>query len=78
MCGHATLGTLWLLSQQGRLAGPDVRIETLASLLSSSDNGAGSSLLVTPHGEGGYGYRSASTREEGAGGLVRGTGGHGL
>ena len=28
MCGHATLGALWLLARQGRLAGPAVRIAT--------------------------------------------------
>lgn len=28
MCGHATIGALWLLARQGRLSGSTVRIET--------------------------------------------------
>jgi len=36
MCGHATLGTLWLLRRMGKLARDEARIETLSGVLHGS------------------------------------------
>ena len=33
MCGHATLGTIWLLRRLGKLRGTEARIETLSGLV---------------------------------------------
>jgi PhzF family phenazine biosynthesis protein len=33
MCGHATVGTLWLLGKAGKLSGARARIETLSGLV---------------------------------------------
>jgi PhzF family phenazine biosynthesis protein len=33
MCGHATLGTIWLLRRMGRLRGTEARIETMSGLV---------------------------------------------
>lgn len=35
MCGHATIGALWLLSKAGRLRSNTVRVETLAGLITA-------------------------------------------
>lgn len=42
MCGHATLGTTWLLAHEGRLKPGEVRIETLSGVIRTriSDTGA--------------------------------------
>jgi len=33
MCGHATLGTIWLLRRMGKLQGSEARIETMSGLV---------------------------------------------
>ena len=33
MCGHATLGTIWLLRRMGKLRGTEARIETMSGLV---------------------------------------------
>ena len=42
MCGHATLGTTWLLAHEGRLKPGEVRVETLSGVVRTriSDTGA--------------------------------------
>jgi len=43
MCGHATLGTIWLLHQTGKLSGIDARIETLSGIVRGVVRQAGTS-----------------------------------
>jgi PhzF family phenazine biosynthesis protein len=43
MCGHATVGTLWLLRQVGKLDGAQARIETLSGLVDGLVQDAGTS-----------------------------------
>jgi PhzF family phenazine biosynthesis protein len=50
MCGHATLGALWVLARLGRLPGPVVRIDTLSGPVTGFvDSGAegGPSIEIT-------------------------------
>jgi len=42
MCGHATLGTIWLLRRMGKLRGTEARVETLSGLVRGVIQHAGS------------------------------------
>jgi PhzF family phenazine biosynthesis protein len=42
MCGHATLGTIWLLRRMGKLRGTEARIETMSGLVHGAVRHAGS------------------------------------
>lgn len=42
MCGHATLGTIWLLRRMGKLRGTEARVETLSGLVRGVVRHAGS------------------------------------
>ena len=41
MCGHATVGTLWLLHQAGKLRGTHARIETASGIVQGAIQAAG-------------------------------------
>jgi PhzF family phenazine biosynthesis protein len=43
MCGHATLGTIWLLRRTGKLRGTEARVETMSGLVRGVVRHAGSS-----------------------------------
>ena len=54
MCGHATIGALWLLYRQGRLSGDTVHIETksgpVTGLVSGGDEGEPLIEITQPEG----------------------------
>lgn len=41
MCGHATVGTIWLLNRMGKLRGTEARIETMSGLVRGVVQNAG-------------------------------------
>lgn len=55
MCGHATLGALWLLARQGRLGGPKVRIQTrsgpVTGFIGTGDDGEPAVEITQPAGK---------------------------
>ncbi len=55
MCGHATIGALWLLARQGRLSGQTVRIETrsgpVTGFVGRSDDGEPIVEITQPAGK---------------------------
>ncbi|RKK01368.1 PhzF family phenazine biosynthesis isomerase [Pseudoroseomonas wenyumeiae] len=50
MCGHATLGAAWLLRAHGRVAGPELRIETLSGLVRAIFGPDGAVEVTQPPG----------------------------
>jgi PhzF family phenazine biosynthesis protein len=50
MCGHATLGTTWLLARAGVLKPGDVRIETLSGVVHTRISDNGSVAISQPKG----------------------------
>ncbi len=51
MCGHATIGALWLLRQAGVVAKGNVHIETLAGVVQSRISDAGDIFISQPFGK---------------------------
>jgi PhzF family phenazine biosynthesis protein len=50
MCGHATLGTTWLLNKRGRLKPGDIRIETLSGVVHARVSDSGDVAISQPKG----------------------------
>lgn len=51
MCGHATLGTTWLLARKGALKPGEVRVETLSGIVRTRISENGSVAVAQPKGE---------------------------
>lgn len=51
MCGHATLGTTWLLAQKGRLKPGEVRVETLSGIVRTRISDSGAVAVAQPKGD---------------------------
>jgi trans-2,3-dihydro-3-hydroxyanthranilate isomerase len=51
MCGHATLGTTWLLARKGVLKPGDVRIETLSGVVHTRISDTGAVAISQPKGQ---------------------------
>lgn len=51
MCGHATLGTTWLLAKQGKLKPGEVRVETLSGIVRTRISENGSVAVAQPKGD---------------------------
>jgi trans-2,3-dihydro-3-hydroxyanthranilate isomerase len=51
MCGHATLGTTWLLNKLGRLKPGDIRIETLSGVVHARVSPSGEVAISQPKGQ---------------------------
>ena len=45
MCGHATVGAVWMLDRLGRLPGPDVRISTRSGPVDAHVDGSGTDAI---------------------------------
>jgi len=63
MCGHATIGTLWLLHQKKHINFEDIRIKTLSGLVIGRVSNEGSVEISQPPGEVEI-LNSASVREK--------------
>jgi trans-2,3-dihydro-3-hydroxyanthranilate isomerase len=50
MCGHATLGTTWLLNKLGRVKPGDIRIETLSGVVHARVSPSGEVAISQPKG----------------------------
>ncbi len=50
MCGHATLGTTWLLAREGLLKPGEVRIETLSGVVRTRISDTGAVAISQPKG----------------------------
>jgi PhzF family phenazine biosynthesis protein len=50
MCGHATLGTTWLLAQRGRLKPGVVKVETLSGVVRTRISETGAVAVAQPKG----------------------------
>lgn len=50
MCGHATLGTTWLLARKGRLKPGEVRVETLSGVVRTRISDTGAVAISQPNG----------------------------
>jgi PhzF family phenazine biosynthesis protein len=50
MCGHATLGTTWLLARQGKVKPGEVVVETLSGLVRTRVSETGSVAIAQPKG----------------------------
>jgi PhzF family phenazine biosynthesis protein len=48
MCGHATIGTTWLLARRGRLKPGEVRVETLAGVVRTRISDTGAVAMAQP------------------------------
>jgi PhzF family phenazine biosynthesis protein len=48
MCGHATLGTTWLLAKSGRLKPGDVKVETLSGVVHTRISDTGAVAIAQP------------------------------
>jgi trans-2,3-dihydro-3-hydroxyanthranilate isomerase len=51
MCGHATLGTTWLLAQKGQFKPGEVKIETLSGVVRTRISDTGSVAIAQPKGK---------------------------
>lgn len=51
MCGHATLGTTWLLARKGKLKPGEIRVETLSGIVRTRISDNGSVAVAQPKGE---------------------------
>ncbi len=51
MCGHATLGTTWLLARKGKLKPGEIRVETLSGIVRTRISDNGSVAVAQPKGD---------------------------
>lgn len=51
MCGHATLGTTWLLAKKGKLKPGEIRVETLSGIVRTRISDNGSVAVAQPKGD---------------------------